>query len=134
MRYPIFIEDGNETTAFGIHIPDIPNAVTAGDTFDEAYQAGIEVAHIMLSDIAQQGLDLPLPTSVEHHKNNPDYAGMGWGYIDIDVTPYLGKTEKVNVTLPSYLVTKIDHFVQVHNIKSRSAFLAEVALEKINRA
>ena len=33
MQYPIAIEWGDEHTAIGIQIPDIPGAVTAGDTF-----------------------------------------------------------------------------------------------------
>lgn len=37
MQYPICIEWGDDNTATGIQIPDIPGAVTAGDTFEEAY-------------------------------------------------------------------------------------------------
>ena len=53
--------------------------------------------------------------------------------LDIDVAPYLGKTEKVNVTLPGYVIQQIDRFVREHNIKSRSSFLADAALEKLGR-
>ncbi|SER04328.1 HicB_like antitoxin of toxin-antitoxin system [Pseudomonas sp. NFPP19] len=51
--------------------------------------------------------------------------------LEIDITPYLGKTEKVNVTLPGYVIQQIDRFVREHNIKSRSSFLADAALEKL---
>lgn len=64
----------------------------------------------------------------------PRLAGWGWGLVDIDITPYLGKTEQVNVTLPSAVIRKIDHYVSLHKLKSRSAFLANVAVEKISRA
>lgn len=46
MKYPMCIEWGSDTTAFGIQIPDIPDipdipgAVTAGDTFEEAARCG----------------------------------------------------------------------------------------------
>ena len=133
MQYPIAIEWGNDDTAIGIHIPDIPGAVTAGDTYEEAYAAAVEVAHLMLEEIAGAGEDVPLPTSVAAHRSHPDFEGMGWGLLEIDVTPYLGKTEKVNVTLPCYIIQRIDNHVRLHGVKSRSSFLASAALEKLTR-
>ena len=44
MQYPICIEWGDDFTATGIQIPDIPGAVTAGDSFEEAYNAAVEIA------------------------------------------------------------------------------------------
>lgn len=134
MQYPIAIEWGDEQTATGIVVPDIPGAITAGDTIAEAYASAVEVAQVQLEALAEGGHDVPRPGSIEAHRNNPEYAGWGWGLVDIDITPYLGKTEKVNVTLPSVVIRKIDHYVNQHNLKSRSAFLANVAVEKISRA
>lgn len=133
MKYPICIEWGDENTAIGIQIPDIPGAVTAGDTFEEAYAAAVEVAHIMLEEIAGSGQAIPMPTSAAAHRNNPDFADMGWGMLEIDITPYLGKTEKVNVTLPGFVIQQIDRYVRDHNVKSRSSFLADAAMEKLGR-
>ena len=133
MQYPICIEWGDENTATGIQIPDIPGAVTAGDTFEEAYAAAIEVAHIMLEEIAGNGEPIPMPTRTAVHRSNPDFAGMGWGMLEIDITPYLGKTEKVNVTLPGFVIQRIDRYVRDHNVKSRSSFLADAAMEKLGR-
>ncbi|WP_404939142.1 type II toxin-antitoxin system HicB family antitoxin [Pseudomonas sp. JDS08PS003] len=133
MHYPLCIEWSNEHTATGIQIPDIPGAVTAGDTFETAYSAAIEIAHFMLEERACAGQAIPLPSPTSKHRANPDFAGMGWGMLDIDITPYLGKTEKVNVTLPGYVIQQIDRFVREHNIKSRSSFLADAALEKLGR-
>jgi predicted RNase H-like HicB family nuclease len=48
VHYPIIIEWGDDRAAIGIQIPDIPGAVTAGDTLEEAYNAAIEVAQILL--------------------------------------------------------------------------------------
>ncbi|MEW2925007.1 MULTISPECIES: type II toxin-antitoxin system HicB family antitoxin [Pseudomonas] len=133
MQYPICIEWGDENTATGIQIPDIPGAVTAGDTFEEAYTSAVEVAHIMLEEIASNGQAIPMPTSAAAHRDNPDFADMGWGMLEIDITPYLGKTEKVNVTLPGFVIQKIDQYVRDHNVKSRSSFLADAAMEKLGR-
>ena len=133
MKYPICIEWGDDNTAIGIQIPDIPGAVTAGDTFEEAYAAAVEVAHIMLEEIAGNGQAIPMPTSAAAHRDNPDFADMGWGMMEIDITPYLGKTEKVNVTLPGFVIQQIDRYVRDHNVKSRSSFLADAAMEKLGR-
>lgn len=133
MQYPICIEWGDDNTAIGIQIPDIPGAVTAGDTFEEAYAAAIEVAHIMLEEIAASGEAIPMPTSATAHRGNPDFTDMGWGMLEIDITPYLGKTEKVNVTLPGFVIQQIDRYVRDHNVKSRSSFLADAAMEKLGR-
>lgn len=130
--HPIAIEWGDENTAIGIHIPDIPDAVTAGDTFEEAYRAAVEVAHLRLEELAEEGAEIPLPQPINKHRSNPDFAGYGWGMIEIDITPYLGATEKVNVTLPGAVVRKIDEHVKLHGIKSRSAFLADAALKAIS--
>ena len=54
---------------------------------------------------------------------------MGWGMLNIDITPYLGKTEKLNLTLPDYVIQQIDRFVREHNIKNRPPFLTDAALK-----
>lgn len=133
MKYPICIELGDENTAFGIQIPDIPGAITAGDTFEEAHDAAVAIAHIMLEEIAKAGGVIPQPSSMAQHSKNPAFKGMGWGMLEIDITPYLGKTEKVNVTLPGFVIQQIDRYVRDHGIKSRSNFLADAALEKLGR-
>ena len=107
--------------------------MTAGDTFEDAYNAAIEVAHIMLEEFVTSGQSVPMPTSARNHHDHPDFAGMGWGMLEIDIAPYLGKTEKVNVTLPGFVIQRIDRYVRDHNIKSRSSFLADAALEKLTR-
>ena len=37
MRYPIVIERGDDTHAYGVVVPDLPGCFSAGDTLDEAY-------------------------------------------------------------------------------------------------
>jgi predicted RNase H-like HicB family nuclease len=131
MQYPVAIEWGDESTATGTVLPDIPGTHTAGDSTEEAYAMAVEAAHIQLEELATKGEEIPLPSRIEDLKDLPEYAGRGWGLVEIDVTPYLGKTEKVNVTLPGIVIRKIDSYVSLHGIKSRSAFLANAAIEKL---
>ncbi|MFX8988314.1 type II toxin-antitoxin system HicB family antitoxin, partial [Acinetobacter baumannii] len=63
-----------------------------------------------------------------------DYRGMIWAVTEVDVSRYLGKPEKINVTLPSRLIRKIDDNVgKDKRFKTRSAFLAAGA-EKLLHA
>ena len=41
MQYPICIEWGDDFTATGIQIPDIPGAVTAGDSARDFVLSGV---------------------------------------------------------------------------------------------
>jgi predicted RNase H-like HicB family nuclease len=44
MRYPIVIEQGTDTAAFGVVVPDLPGCFSAGDTLDEAIDNAKEAA------------------------------------------------------------------------------------------
>ena len=56
------------------------------------------------------------------------------GVVDIDVTKYLGKAQKLNITLPGYLLNRIDEYVLHHpEEKSRSGFLASAALKVLQQ-
>jgi predicted RNase H-like HicB family nuclease len=134
MQYPIAIEWGDEHTATDIVFPEIPGAITAGDTVEHAYEMAVEVAHIQLEEIAAAGQAIPMPGDIAEHRKNTDFTGWGWGLVEIDVTPYLGKTEKVNVTLPGRVVKQIDDYVTLHGIKSRSAFMTRAALHELERS
>lgn len=131
MQYPIAIEWGDENTATGIVFPDIPGAISAGDTPEEAYENAVEAAHIVLQELVTRGEPVPKPGKIDAHRCSPDFEGWGWGMVDIDLTPYLGKVEKVTVTLPGMVIRQIDEYVTLHGVKSRSAFLSNAALEKL---
>ncbi|RUS68267.1 hypothetical protein CUZ56_00755 [Saezia sanguinis] len=130
MKYPIVIEWGDDATAHGIHIPDL-NASTSGDTIEKAFEAAIEAADLELQNIASQGKNIPTPSPIETLRFKKEFRDMGWGFIDVDITPFQGKTEKINVTIPQRIIAAIDNYVSRFNLKSRSSFLSEAALEKI---
>jgi len=54
---------------------------------------------------------------------------MAWALVPVDINRYLGKTEKINVTLPSTLIHMIDEKVAANKkrYKNRSNFLATLA-------
>lgn len=129
MLFPIAIEPGSDTTAFGVVVPDIPGCFSAGDTLDEALSNAKEAIDFHLEGMVEDGDDIPVASSVQAHAANPEYQGFIWAVVDIDIAQYLGKAEKINVTLPASLITRIDRFVSTHpEYKTRSGFLATAAL------
>lgn len=132
MKYPIFIGLGDENTACDVRIPDL-DVFTAADTFEECYAVAVEAAAIELENFARAGKKIPTPSKVEDLVNDPELKDFHVGLVDIDITPYMGKSEKLTITLPSRVISLIDNYMKTHHIRSRSAFLADSAMEKIAR-
>lgn len=135
MLYPIAIEPGDDQHAFGVVVPDIPGCFSAGDTLDEALANAREAIEFHLEGLAEDQLDIPVARSVAHHQAAPEFAGWIWAVIDIDLTRYLGRAEKINITLPASLIRRIDDYVGRHpEYRSRSGFIAQTALDRLTQA
>jgi predicted RNase H-like HicB family nuclease len=133
MKFPIAITLSENGKKVDIEIPDIPGAAATATSFEKAYKAANEVAHERLTEIAQKHGFAPRPTTWAKLSARPEYAGKQWGLIEIDISRYLGKTEKINITLPGYVIDLIEKYMQDHHVRSRSAFLTDAALEKLDR-
>ncbi|MDX5377512.1 MAG: type II toxin-antitoxin system HicB family antitoxin [Halomonas sp.] len=134
MHYPIAIEVGDEQHAYGVVVPDLPGCFSAGDTFDEAIANAREAIEGHLESLSEHGDPIPTATAIQQHLENPDFAGWIWAAVEIDMAPYLGKSHKINVTLPDLLIKRIDSTVAKHgDYKSRSGFLARAALHELER-
>lgn len=125
MLYPIAVEKGSDTEAYGVTVPDIKGCFSAGDTFEEALNNAKEAIASHLEILAEDGADIPLASEASKYLDSDEFKGYIWAVVDLDVSRYLGKAEKVNVTLPSRLISLIDDKVgKDKHYKSRSAFLA----------
>lgn len=128
MLYPIAVERGSESEAYGVIVPDIPGCFSAGESFEEALESVKEAIAGHLEILAEDGEEIPLASEAVNFFDNDEFKGMVWAVVDVDVSRYLGKAEKVNVTLPSRLIHLIDDRVKKDaRFKSRSAFLAASA-------
>ncbi|ENW93358.1 type II toxin-antitoxin system HicB family antitoxin [Acinetobacter dispersus] len=125
MLYPIAIERGSDTEAFGVIVPDIAGCHGTGDTLEEALDSIKEAISGHLEILAEDGEDIPVASPLSKYMDLPEYSGMVWAVTEVDVSRYLGSPEKINVTLPSRLIRKIDDSVgKDKQYKTRSAFLA----------
>lgn len=132
MKYPVAIHK-DQDSCFGVSVPDVPGCFSAGETIDEALSNAQEAISDHLEILAEEGAIASAPSEIGKHYDNPDYAGATWAYVDVDVTAFLGGTEKATVTLPKLLIKKIDAAVAAGGAKSRSAFLADSALKELGR-
>ena len=86
MRYPIAIEPGTEATAFGVIVPDLPGCFSAGDSLDKAVLGAEEAAAAWLDAALDSGDAIPMPSSLDVVRRNPEYAGWTFGIITLDTT------------------------------------------------
>jgi len=127
MRYPIVIEPGTETSAFGIVIPDLPGCFSAGDTLDEAITAAEEAAAAWIDTALDAGQTIPTPSSLDALRNTADYAGWSYGVITIDPAALDDSTDRVNITLPRRVLRRLDALAKA-NGETRSGFIAQLTL------
>ncbi|MDF1827821.1 MAG: type II toxin-antitoxin system HicB family antitoxin [Legionellaceae bacterium] len=128
MRYPIVIHK-DESSDFGVTVPDIPGCFSAGDSYDEALQNAIEAIQCHLEGLLLDNESLPVASSIDNWINNQDYLGGVWAMVDVDLAQISGKVKRVNITLPERVLNLIDLYGKSHAIKNRSAFLTDAALD-----
>lgn len=134
MWYPVAVEMGDGNGACGVVVPDIPGCFSAGDTLDEALRNARDAIESHLEVLAEHGDPIPEGSELEDHVRNPEYAGWVWAAVEVDITPYLGRSHKINVTLPDMLIKRIDERVSSSPAYgSRSGFLARAALHELHR-
>ncbi|KZC37454.1 MULTISPECIES: type II toxin-antitoxin system HicB family antitoxin [Rhodanobacter] len=130
MKYPIAIETGSETTAWGVAVPDLPGCFSAGDSPDEAYTKAREAIELWLNAALDTGQPIPKAKTLEEHMADPEYKGWAWGVIEIDLADFDDTVERINITVPKRVLRQIDKYVAVRH-ENRSGFLARAALEAI---
>lgn len=132
MKYPIAIEAGNDTTAWGVVVPDLPGCFSAGDTLDEAYENAIEAIAVWINTALDDGQAIPTARSLAEHAGHKEFKGWQWAIVDVDLEQFDDKVERINISVPKRVLNQIDRFVSSHSTdKNRSDFLARAALEVI---
>jgi predicted RNase H-like HicB family nuclease len=127
MRYPIVIEPGTETTAFGVVVPDLPGCFSAGDTLDDAIDGAEEAAAAWVDAALDAGEAIPAPSSLETIRGKPEFEGWLFGVIDLDPVLLDDTIERVNITLPGRVLRRLDARARAAG-ESRSAFIAHLTL------
>jgi predicted RNase H-like HicB family nuclease len=133
MRFPVVIEAGSDTTAFGVVVPDLPGCFSAGDTLDEALTNAEEAIAAWIDATLDSGDAIPSPSSLDALRANPDYEGWTVGVVSIDPALLDDTTERVNITLPRRVLKRLDAMANAVG-ETRSGYIAQLTLEEPRRA
>lgn len=129
MRYPIAIEPGDDKTAYGVVVPDLPGCFSAGDTLDEAFAEAKEAAIGWIEAELDEDHEIPMPSDMKSVVANPDFQGWTFGYIDVPSELLGSKTERINVTIPQRVLRRLDALAHEAG-DSRSGYIARMVLER----
>jgi len=129
IRYPIVIEPGTDSTAFGVVVPDLPGCFSAGDSLDEAIVGAEEAAAAWIDAALDAGDAIPGPSELEAVRRNPDFAGWIFGVLALDPALLDDTVERVNITLPRRVLKRLDALARAAG-ESRSGYIAHLTLEE----
>jgi Uncharacterized conserved protein len=96
LQYPIAIEPGDETTAFGVVVPDLPGCFSAGYTLDEAVENSKEAIALWIETVSDDNGTVMAPGKMADHAKNPEFSGWTWAVVEIDEALLDDKSERVN--------------------------------------
>jgi predicted RNase H-like HicB family nuclease len=125
MRFPIVLHT-DDGIRYGVTVPDLPGCFSAGDSFEEALESVKEAIDLHLEGLVEDGAEVPVPRPIAEHRADPEFAEGIWAVVDVDVSRFDGRTEKINITVPRRILVRIDAYAKAHGA-TRSGFLVEAA-------
>lgn len=142
----MFFSVGVETpkdadTAYGLIVPalsgDAFGCASAADTPDQIAPMARE-AILAIVDEMVNGHGVPLENIRDaghlFYAADPEYADYdSWFAIDVDLSAFEGRPQRINVSLPDVLLARIDDAVQLNpEYRDRSHFLAVAARHELS--
>ncbi len=130
MRNYIGLIHKDAKSDYGVSFPDFPGVISAGTDLDDARQMAADALAFHLEGLAEDGLPIAEPSSLETVMADPDNRnGVA---ILVGVKTDMKKAVRVNVTLPEDVLRQIDRFAETKGL-TRSGFIALAALHEIDR-
>jgi predicted RNase H-like HicB family nuclease len=127
MKYPIVIHK-NMNSDYGVIFPDIPGCFSAGTSIEEAIAMSQEAAECHIEGMLLDSEPIPVASSIENHRDNPEYEDGLWALVNIDISKLSLKAKRINITIPERLLTTVDHYARSHG-ESRSGLLSQAVTE-----
>lgn len=129
MHYPIAIEPGSDTTAWGVVVPDLPGCFSAADTMEEALIQAEEAVAAWIEATLDAGEDVPKPSSIDALRaGHAELEGWLWALVKVDPAMLDDTVERVNISLPRRVLRRLDALARNAG-ETRSGFIANMALE-----
>ena len=140
MNYAIIFSKIQNSTLYKVIVPDLPGCNLNVESIDLGLEKISQNIKSHLAILAEYGEKVPSALSIEVHRKqyaleNPHtYSQAFWAIVDIDISAYLGKSHKINVTLPELLIKQIDDRVSKSaSYKTRSGFIASACLVELGK-
>ncbi|WP_440876674.1 type II toxin-antitoxin system HicB family antitoxin [Thalassotalea sp. PLHSN55] len=134
MHYPVVILFEELTEQFTLSVVDLPGCKVTNHSIDHGLLKLKEEIAGHLKILAEYGEQIPHAKSIDFHRKNSTNPMAIWALVEFDIVPYLGKSHKINVTLPELLIKQIDDRVSKdENYKTRSGFIATSCIEQLNK-
>jgi hypothetical protein len=116
-------------------VTDVPGCECEASSIDlglkQLHQVMTE--HLML--LAEYGETIPTASSIDLAQRLNGAEPCIWVLLEFDIVPFLGKSHKINVTLPELLIKRIDQCVSQHpDYKTRSGFIAKACFKELQQA
>lgn len=127
MYYPIAIEAGTQSQAFGVVVPDLPGCFSAGDTLEEAIANTQEAIAVWMEAELDAGRSIPVPSALSDLQGKREHKGWAWAVVQVDPARFDDTIDRVNITLPRRVLKKIDAAARAAG-ETRSGYIAKLAL------
>ena len=129
MRYPFATEPGNDTTARGVVVPDLPGCFSAGDTLEDAMIQAEDAITGWIETALDSGQDIPAPSHIEVLRAaHPEFTEWPWALVKVDPAMLDDTLERVNISLPRRVLHRLDARARSAG-ETRSGFIARMAIE-----
>ena len=125
MIYPAYVHLGDETHAHGVTFPDFEGCFTAADEYRDIPEQAQEAIELHFEG---EDIELPQPSDIAELELSQEYTDGIWMLIDIDVSKLDSKPLRLNVSIPSHVVKKMDDYATANHL-TRSALIVK-ATEK----
>lgn len=124
--YPVVVYKDPDSD-YGTVVPDLPGCHSAGGTLTEALGETREAIYTHLEGMAKDGVVFPEPSDLSAIQQAGDFTdAAAFAVVEVDVNRVSAESERVNITLPRWLISSIDA-----TESNRSRFLAESAIKAL---
>ena len=140
MKYSVVFFKEDASDSYQVSVPDLPGCLVTVMSIDLGLEKIREEIKSHLAILAEYGEQIPSASSIDKQRQNyavanpHTYHQAFWAIVEIDITAYLGKSHKINVTLPELLIRQIDERVSKSSAyKTRSGFIATACLVELEK-
>lgn len=116
---------------YGASFPDLPGVIAVAEKLEDLRGLAQEALALHLEGMAEDGQELPSPSSLEAIAGNPDHSDAA--ALIVIAAPETGRPSvRVNITLPDTMLDRIDRRAAELGM-TRSGFLLQAAKREMER-